>query len=198
MITKPDIVTKADFTTSDLPIANKLTAADVNELRRGIDDTVDVVNQYGSQYSGGVFVCDGTGPAQSVTVAGKTTVNQFVNVQDGDNFGTEAGDSALTIPQDGIYLVLFHVNYSTNAKNGDIFKWRVIKNGVAIAGICSRMPHERSGDSSYETGASLMIQCDEGDVLAVECEGFSISTTRTFTLLHGSLTAWRRTNGAVP
>jgi hypothetical protein len=196
VVDKASLVTKVKFQDLSIPDENKLTAADVNELKRVTDDLVDALVEGGVEAvkSGGVFACDGTGPAQSVTVGGKTTVNQFVSVQDGDNFGTEAGDSSLTIPEAGIYLVLFHVNYATPAKTGDIFKWRVIKNGTAVNGICSRIPHERSGDSSYETSAQLQIQCAEGDVLAVECEGFSISTTRTFTILHGSLTAWRRFN----
>jgi hypothetical protein len=196
VVDKAAVIAKIQYQELSLPENQKLTASDVNELKRVTDDIVDALVDGGVEAvkSGGVFACDGTGPAQSVTVGGKTTVNQFVGVQDGDNFGTEAGDSSLTIPDAGIYLVLFHVNYATNAKSGDIFKWRVIKNGVAVAGICSRIPHERSGDSSYETSAQLQIQCAEGDVLAVECEGFSISTTRTFTILHGSLTAWRRFN----
>lgn len=197
-ITKPSIVTKSDFTTSDLPIANKVTAADVNEIHRAIDDTIDVVNQYGTQYSGGVFVCDGTGPAQSLAPAAKVQIDQFANVQDGDNFGTVAGDDVLVIPADGIYLLAIHVNYQTTAKNGDIFKIRGTKNGAAIEGLCSRVPHERSSDSSYARSFSLQVSLLEGDEIGVELEGFDISTTRTFTLLHGALTAWRRINGAAP
>jgi len=44
-ITKPDIVTKESFRTTTLPIEKTLVAADVNEIHRAIDDTIDVLTE---------------------------------------------------------------------------------------------------------------------------------------------------------
>lgn len=44
-IDKPDVVEKTDSVISPLPIAEKVVAADINELRRASDETVDVVNE---------------------------------------------------------------------------------------------------------------------------------------------------------
>lgn len=44
-IKKPDIVVKESLRTTDVPIANKVTAGDINEIKRSIDDTIDVVNE---------------------------------------------------------------------------------------------------------------------------------------------------------
>lgn len=45
VITKPDVVEKTDIRTTDTPIANKVVAADVNELVRALDDTIDYVQE---------------------------------------------------------------------------------------------------------------------------------------------------------
>lgn len=199
-ITKPSIVTKSDFTISDLPIANKVTASDVNEFHRALDDTIDVVNQYGTQYSGGIFAHFGGQPAQSVAPLARVQIDQWTGLEAGDNIGTEVGDDVLIIPADagGIYLVTMDLNYSTDAQGGDIFRWCVTKNGSDVPGLCVRIPHERNGASSYAVSATLMISLEVGDELAVVCEGFDLSTTREFTLLNGALTIWRRINGVTP
>lgn len=45
IIIKPNVATKADIRTTDTPIANKVVAADVNELVRASDDTIDYVQE---------------------------------------------------------------------------------------------------------------------------------------------------------
>lgn len=62
-IKKPDIVVKESLRTTDVPIANKVTAGDINEIKRSIDDTIDVVNATppGTDYWKVYHVNQGTG-----------------------------------------------------------------------------------------------------------------------------------------
>lgn len=185
MVSKAAVVTKIQYQELSLPENQKLTHADVNEIKRVTDDLVDLL------VYGGLYTCEGTG-SQNLATASKITINQWQDIQAESVFDSTAGDQSITIPSSGVYLIeVLNLSYETTARNGEIFKFRLLINGDPVPGACTRVQHQHAATTTYSCALGRILALDEDDVITVEVESLTLASTRTFALRHGSLMAYR-------
>ena len=193
-ITKANLVTKSDMAVSVTPLANKVVAADVNELKRVTDDLVDA----DAKAFGGWFICQGTA-SQTIDSFDFVTVDQWNSVLPlvGVTVDTSPGPSGtpyITIPASAIYRVDVRIDYETDAKNGEVFAFDVWKNPAlpppgdqTIPGLCSRVQHQHAQTTIYSVAMSLFVALDQGDELFVGVESKTAQgAARTFAVKHGA------------
>jgi len=186
-ITKANIVTKSDFVVSSTPIANKVTAADLNEIKRASDDTIDALND--SEH-GGLYICNGTG-TQSIASGGQISINQWTDAQPDNGLGVVNGNQTITIPTAGTYMVVAHLSYETNSKNDEVFRFLVYSGANPIPGLCTRTQHYNTNDNVYSADFSRLVTFAGGEVMSARVDGGTLGQTRTFDLKHGTFTVFR-------
>jgi hypothetical protein len=186
-ITKANIVTKSDFVVSSTPIANKVTAADLNEIKRASDDTIDALN---NAEHGGLYICNGTG-TQSIASGAQITINQWTTAQPDNGLGVENGDQTITIPTAGTYMVLIHLSYETTSKDDEIFTFFVYAGANPVAGLCTRQQHHEPDVNIYAADFYRLAAFSAGDVLSVRVDASALDESRTFDIKHGTFTVFR-------
>jgi hypothetical protein len=192
-IARPDVVEKTALRTLSTAAANKVTAEDVNEIVRAIDDIIDVVSDRAPLAYGGLYICEGVG-TQTLSSETTTTLSQWTNAQPQEMFTAANGDQVLTVPVGGAgryRASIEHFVYTTDAKNREVFRIRILKNGAVVPGLCSRVEHSHNTDSSYHATIGLVVDLAEGDVLSVAITTGVLASPRTLGLRHASIVAHR-------
>jgi hypothetical protein len=186
-ITKANIVTKSDFVVSSTPVANKVTAADLNEIKRASDDTIDALN--GAEH-GGLYICNGTG-TQSIASGGQISINQWTTAQPDNGLGVVNGNQTITIPTAGTYMVLIHLSYETTSKDDEVFAFWVYAGANPIAGLCTRQQHHEPDQNIYSADFFRLVSFTGGEVLSARVDGGVLDQSRTFNIKHGTFTVFR-------
>jgi hypothetical protein len=186
-ITKASLVTKSDLIVTATPIANKVVAADVNELKRASDDTIDAL---GAAEYGGLFICNGAG-SQSIASSGQITVNQWTNAQPDNGLGVTNGDQTVTIARAGVYKVEVHYSYETTSKDDEVFAFWVYSGANPIPGLCTRVQHHEPDQNIYSASFGKLVSFSGGEVLSARVDAGVLDEARTFDIKHGALTIYR-------
>lgn len=192
-ITKADVVQKTDVRTSPLPIENKVVADDVNELRRASDDTIDFLDGAAITPAiyGGLFICGGEGPAQTIESDQKITIDQWQTTQPSRGLAIDEGDQLITVPEAGVYDIRFTVSYETTSRGGEIFTIFTAQNGDIVPGICTRVQHQHPATTTYQAAAGRLVAYAEPIALSLAFEASTLSSPRTITIRHASLSIFR-------
>jgi hypothetical protein len=186
-ITKANVVAKTDAAVSATPLANKVVAADVNELKRASDDTIDAIE--GAEY-GGFYICNGSG-TQSIASGGQITVNQWTTAQPDNGLGVENGDQTITIPRAGVYKVEVHYSYETTSKDDEVFAFWTYSGSNPIPGLCTRVQHHEPDQNIYNASFGKLVLFAGGEVLSARVDAGTTDGSRTFNVKHGAFTVYR-------
>ena len=186
-IVKANLVAKSDLVVTATPIGNKITAGDVNELKRASDDTIDTLAA--AEY-GGLFICNGTG-SQSIASGGQITVNQWTNAQPDNGLGVANGDQTITIARAGVYKVEAQYSYETTSKDDEVFAFLLYSGANPIPGLCSRVQHHEPDQTIYGVAFGKLVAFAGGEVLSARVDAGALDQSRTFDIKHGALTVYR-------
>lgn len=186
-ITKANVIAKTDAAVSATPLANKVVAADVNELKRASDDTIDAIED--AEY-GGLFASNATG-TQSIASSAEITVNQWTTAQPDNGLGVDNGDQSITIPRAGVYKVEVHYSYETTSKDDEVFTFWVYNGASQVPGLCTRAQHHEPDQTIYSVSLGRLVSFAAGDVLTARVEAGALDESRTFNVKHGVFTVYR-------
>ena len=192
-IDKANVTEKSDLVTTQTPIANKVTASDINELRRASDDVIDFLDAspVTEAVYGGLYICEGTGPAQTISSGQKILINQWQEAQLAKGIQISHGDQSITIPEAGVYEMRFHISYETSARNGEIFKIRTVENGEFVPGVCTRVQHQHPNTTTYQASAGRLVEYTNTKTISLEFEALTLGSDRTIVVRHASLAVFR-------